>query len=153
MVLAHWNSSSHVDMYHHWYTLTCFWARQWICSFSLKLYAQRKSSKYQFYSSWFNSYMAQTRKSTALTANTLTLTLLIRAITTTRSNHFALQSYNFRVSVFRISNRPIRKYFIFDAVFLYTFFEYKYEGYIGLWYLTPLTIILQLYHGGQFYNY
>ena len=121
MVLAHWNSSSHVDMYHHWYTLTCFWARQWLSSFSLKLYAQRKSSKYQFYSSWFNSYMAQTRTSTALTANTLTITPLIRAIATTRSNHLALQLYNFRVWVQNLKSSNKNILYIWCSIPIYLF--------------------------------
>ena len=51
-MLAHWNTSSRIEMSPHSDTLSWFRANQ-RCSFSLVLRAYLRSNKYQFHSYWF----------------------------------------------------------------------------------------------------
>ena len=53
IMLAHWNNTPHVDMSPHSDTLSCSEPTS-LCFFSLMLPAQRRSSKYQFDSIWFD---------------------------------------------------------------------------------------------------
>jgi len=59
IMLAHRNNSPWVHMSLH-SDISWFWANH-ACSFSLMLRAQRRNSKYQFYSLWFDTTEARTQ--------------------------------------------------------------------------------------------